>query len=127
MVKGKNKQNKRIIAIGGGKGGIGKSVISSNIAFSMVRNGKKVVIVNLDLGSDNTGILLGMKPSSLNITSFISGQKKDINEVISKTIYHNLGIIQGLSGNYKLANLKFIHKQKYKLLIDFKIITVYSL
>jgi flagellar biosynthesis protein FlhG len=112
MAKREKNYHKRIIAIGGGKGGIGKSVIASNLAFAFVRNGKKVVIVNLDLGSDNASTILGIKPSSLNISSFINGKAKNINDIVLKTSYCNLGIIQGSSGYFKIANLKYIHKQK---------------
>ncbi|MFC1855497.1 AAA family ATPase [Thermodesulfobacteriota bacterium] len=112
MTKGKNSQNKRIIAIAGGKGGIGKSVTAANLAFAFVRNGKKVVIVNLDLGSDNTSTLLGIKESDSNISTFINDPKKNINDIITKTSYRNLGIIRGSSGNFKIANLKFGHKRR---------------
>jgi len=112
LIKGQKTQGKRIIAIGGGKGGIGKSVIASNLAFSFVRNGKKVVLVNLDLGSDNTSTLLGIKSSPYNISTFIEGKKNNLNDVVSETKYDNLGIIQGSAGNFKMANIQFFHKQR---------------
>jgi flagellar biosynthesis protein FlhG len=112
MTKDRKNYHKRILALGGGKGGIGKSVIASNMALSFIRHGKKVVIVNLDLGSSNTSTILGIKSTKVNITNFIDGKINDINKAVIKTCYENLGIIQGSSGFFETANLKFAQRQK---------------
>jgi flagellar biosynthesis protein FlhG len=49
-----------IIAVGGGKGGIGKSIIATNIAAGLAMSGKKVVLVDTDFGSSNLHALLGI-------------------------------------------------------------------
>jgi flagellar biosynthesis protein FlhG len=49
-----------IIAVGGGKGGIGKSIIATNIAAGLALSGKKVVLVDTDFGSSNLHALLGI-------------------------------------------------------------------
>ncbi len=111
MVKSKN-HHKRIIAIGGGKGGIGKSFIASNIALSLVSHNKRVVIVNLDLGSSNVSTILGVRANNINISDFITGKVHDINKVVIKTPYKHLGIIKGSSGHYKIADLKYLYKNR---------------
>ena len=49
-----------IIAVGGGKGGIGKSVICTNLAIGMALSGQKVVLVDTDFGASNLHALLGI-------------------------------------------------------------------
>ncbi len=49
-----------IIAVGGGKGGVGKSIIATNIAAGLASSGKKVVLVDTDFGSSNLHALLGI-------------------------------------------------------------------
>ena len=50
-----------IIAIGGGKGGVGKSIVAANIAAGLAQAGKQVVIVDLDLGGPNLHTLFGFR------------------------------------------------------------------
>lgn len=52
---------KRIIAVSGGKGGIGKSVTASLLALCLARNGKKTGLIDLDLSSPTTHVILGVK------------------------------------------------------------------
>jgi flagellar biosynthesis protein FlhG len=52
MILNENTQ-KKVIPIAGGKGGVGKSVISSNLALLSAVNGKKTILVDLDLGGSN--------------------------------------------------------------------------
>ena len=55
----------RIITVGGGKGGVGKSIVSSNLAVAMAQNGSKVVLVDCDLGAANQHVLFGIdRPDS---------------------------------------------------------------
>jgi ATP-binding protein involved in chromosome partitioning len=54
------KNVKRIIAVSGGKGGIGKSVVSSLLALCLAKNGKKVGLLDLDLSSPTTHVILGI-------------------------------------------------------------------
>ena len=50
----------RSIAIVSGKGGVGKSNFSTNFAYSLLSKGKKVLIIDMDIGMGNIHILLGM-------------------------------------------------------------------
>ena len=50
----------RIWAVGGGKGGVGKSVITSNLAVAFARRGERCVVVDADLGGANLHTMLGV-------------------------------------------------------------------
>ena len=49
-----------IIAVGGGKGGIGKSVVCTNLAIGMALSGQKVVLMDTDFGASNLHAMLGI-------------------------------------------------------------------
>lgn len=63
----------RVVAVTGGKGGIGKTTISVNLAVAYAKAGKKVLVFDADLGLANVDILLGMRPQKT-IHDFLSGQ-----------------------------------------------------
>ena len=54
--------NARVIAITSGKGGVGKTTLSVNIALELARRGKKVVVFDADFGLANDEVMLGISP-----------------------------------------------------------------
>ncbi len=87
--------DRKIIPVAGGKGGVGKSVISVNLALSMAMYGKKTVLVDLDLGGSNLHTLIGMRNSKPGIGNFISGRNYSVNELVCPTEWENLYFIPG--------------------------------
>jgi len=87
--------DKKIIPVAGGKGGVGKSVLAANIALSMALNGKKTVLVDLDLGGSNLHTILGIKNSNPGIGNYISGRKYSIEDITYPTEWENLYFIPG--------------------------------
>mgnify|MGYP001549711292 CR=1 FL=1 len=73
----------RIWAIGGGKGGIGKSVIATNLAVSMAGPGRRVALVDADLGGANLHTLLGVPSPKVNLSDFISKRVTSLGEVMT--------------------------------------------
>ena len=72
--------NTRVIAITSGKGGVGKTSIVGNLGYGFTKLGKKVLILDADLGLGNLDVLLGLAPK-YNLSHVISGKKK-IDEVL---------------------------------------------
>lgn len=101
-----------IIPIASGKGGVGKTTVSSNLAISLAKNGKQVVLVDLDLGAGNVHITLGIKNIEHGIGSFLVSSQMDINDLLVRTEYNGLLFLAGDGGVIGLANLSFRQKKR---------------
>ena len=85
----------RTIAVVSGKGGVGKSNFTMNFATTLANKGKKVVIVDMDIGMGNINILIG-KSASYSLKDYLEGNKL-LDEVIFEGPY-DLKYISGGSG-----------------------------
>ncbi len=113
-----NPAGKLVIATGGGKGGIGKSFISSSLAISLARIGKKVTLIDLDLGSANLHTFLGVKVPTNCISDFISGAVPDLNDISVKTEIDGLRFISGFNDSLNIADLGIDSREKLKRAIQ---------
>lgn len=59
----KTKSKSLILSLTSGKGGVGKTFVTTNLAATLAKNGKKVLVVDCDLGLANIDIMLGINPS----------------------------------------------------------------
>ncbi len=105
---------KQIWAVGGGKGGVGKSLVAANLAISLARTGAKVCAIDLDLGCANLHTCLGVEIPPLTLSDFFSKREGDMNKIMIQTPIRNLSLISGAQDAIGVANLK--HTQKSKLL-----------
>jgi len=92
----------KIIAVTGGKGGVGKTTISANLAMSFAKAGKRVLLFDADLGLANVDLIFGLKPRR-NIHDYITG-KCTLSEVCMDGPY-GIKIIPSASGIQDLADL----------------------
>lgn len=92
----------RIIAVTSGKGGVGKTNISINLALAYAQLGKKVIVLDADLGLANVNVILGIIPK-YNLYHIIRKQKS-MQDIILDTNY-GIKIVAGASGFFKIANL----------------------
>jgi flagellar biosynthesis protein FlhG len=92
----------RIITVTSGKGGVGKTNLSVNMALSFARMGKKVVVMDADLGLANVNVMLNMIPK-YNLYHVIKKQKT-IHEILVETEY-GISIVAGASGFSQIANM----------------------
>ncbi len=104
-VRGSSKPNSKIIAIGGGKGGVGKSFVSSNIALFLANMGYKTVIIDLDLGGANAHTTLGEGQPKQGISDFISGAVTNLENLAIATKQPNLRLISGCNDDLETPNL----------------------
>jgi flagellar biosynthesis protein FlhG len=100
----------RVIAVASGKGGVGKTNVSVNMALAYARLGKKVVVMDADLGLANVNVMLKMTPR-YNLYHVIRKQKT-MKEIMTETDY-GISIVAGASGFSKIANLTEEERQYF--------------
>ena len=102
--------NTRIITVSSGKGGVGKTNLSINIALAYAQLGKKVIVMDADLGLANVNVVLGIIPK-YNLYHLIRRQK-GMRDIILDTSY-GIQIVAGASGFSKIANLSDDERERF--------------
>ncbi|HLE01750.1 MAG TPA: P-loop NTPase [Bdellovibrionota bacterium] len=103
---------KQVWAIGGGKGGIGKSLIASSLAISASRLGNKVIAVDLDLGGANLHTTLGMDLPKHTLSDFFSCRVNSLEGCVIPSGIANLEIISGAHDAVGVANISVSQKAR---------------
>ncbi|HCF59957.1 MAG TPA: ATP-binding protein, partial [Myxococcales bacterium] len=112
----------RVLAVGGGKGGIGKSLIASNLGIELARRGNRVVLIDADLGGANLHTCLGMELPKVTLSDYINRRVAKLEEVLVPTTVANLSLVSGALDALDVANPKYA--QKLKLLRNFQALDV---
>jgi flagellar biosynthesis protein FlhG len=101
----------KVIAVGGAKGGIGKSLFVANLGVLLSQLGKTTVVVDLDLGGANLHLFMGVWSLPHRIDDFLTKKVSTINDIMTPTKYGPL-LIGGGSGKLGAANIHFARKLK---------------
>ncbi|HYW85969.1 MAG TPA: P-loop NTPase, partial [Spirochaetia bacterium] len=95
-----------ILPIGSGKGGVGKSLLATNLAVALAEKGRTVALADLDLGASNAHTMLGIRTVSRGIGTFLSLPRMKFEEIVLPTEYDGLSFIPGDADIPGIANLK---------------------
>ncbi len=98
----------KTVSVTSGKGGVGKTTIVSNLAFALARQGKRVLILDGDLGMANVDIMFGVKAEA-NIHQVIKGEV-EIAQAITP-LGTNIDLIAGGSGIVELNRLNSFERR----------------
>ncbi len=102
-----------IIAVGGGKGGVGKSFISAGLATSLANRGYDTVVIDLDLGGANLHTLLGIRHPEIGIGDYIyRPHSRNLLDYVTETGTKGLKLISGYGFIPGIANLNYFQKLK---------------
>ena len=107
-----NQHHPKIWAIGGGKGGVGKSLVTANLAICLALMGHRVAAIDLDLGGANLHTCLGVPIPEKTLSDYLSKKVRTLTELLTPTAINNLFIISGAQDDLGIANLKQMHKAK---------------
>ena len=101
----------KIVAIGGAKGGIGKSLLAANLGVLLSGKGFRTVVIDLDLGGANLHLYLGETFIKSNINDFLNKSVSTLQQTMINTKYGPL-LIGGDSSQLGTANIGFMRKLK---------------
>ncbi|PID31121.1 MAG: hypothetical protein CR982_00130 [Candidatus Cloacimonadota bacterium] len=107
-----------ILPVAGGKGGIGKSLISTSLAISFANRGYRTVVVDLDLGGSNLHSYLNMPNKFLGIGDYLSSNNLGFSEVVKETDIENLSFIPGDGRTPFMANISY--QKRMRLIREIK-------
>jgi len=98
LTKRKHSASKtKLITITSGKGGVGKSTFTANIAYLLAKKGFSVCVLDADIGLANMQVLFDLKPKN-NMFDYIGG-KVILDSILLETRYENITLIAGKSGH----------------------------
>ncbi|MFZ5450410.1 MAG: AAA family ATPase [Thermodesulfobacteriota bacterium] len=104
-------RSKRIIAVGGAKGGIGKSTFTTNLGVFLAAQGHRTVMVDLDLGGANLHLYLGKTFVTTCINDYFNRSVPSLRDLIISTKF-GPWLIGGDSSQLGSANISFSAKMK---------------
>ncbi len=107
----------QIITLGGGKGGIGKSIMCTNLAVGMALSGQKVVLMDGDFGASNLHALLGISHPPYGFQDLFTNHRLDPESLLIETGIDNLKFISSAGDNPGSAN---IDPERVQTIISFR-------
>jgi flagellar biosynthesis protein FlhG len=116
-----NQPHMKIWSIGGGKGGVGKSVVTIGLGISLARLGKRVVLLDGDLGGANLHTLLGLRFPTVTLEDFLLRKVDRLEDVVMPTLIDGISLICGADDILGLANPTY--HQKIRLLREIEELT----
>lgn len=111
-IEGRLINSTQVYPVGGGKGGIGKSLIAANLGVLLARQGKRVLLIDLDLGSSNLHTFVGKADIPVGLDSFLDKTVASLDEAALPTEIPNLSFISSRNCGTEAANLYTAQKQK---------------
>jgi flagellar biosynthesis protein FlhG len=103
----------RIVSVGGGKGGVGKSLVAASLGIDLARRGCRVVLVDCDLGGANLHTCLGIDPPRRTLSDFVSHRVERIEDVLVSTGIPNLSLVSGALDQLDAANPSHGQKMRF--------------
>jgi flagellar biosynthesis protein FlhG len=102
-----------VISVASGKGGVGKSVVSVNLALVLARMGKQVVLADLDVGGADAHVMVGLLNPLLTLTDFLNHRIEHLDDLAQRlSIDPNLRIIPGTGDTLATANMTYAQKKR---------------
>jgi flagellar biosynthesis protein FlhG len=105
--------DKRVWAIGGGKGGTGKSFVAATLGLHLASLDRDVVMVDADLGAPNLHTLLGISAGHPDLGDFLTGRVPSLEAAAVATPYKGLRLVRGSENILFIANLAHYRKLRF--------------
>jgi flagellar biosynthesis protein FlhG len=100
----------KLWSIGGGKGGIGKSMVTLGLGVSLARLGKRVILIDGDLGGANLHTLMGVRYPHVSLEHFLTKKVDRLEDTVIETAVEGIGLICGADDLLGSANPTYAQK-----------------
>ena len=112
LARGTGGKVRQIWAVGGGKGGVGKSLIASSLAISLARNGHKTIAIDLDLGGANLHTTLGVDLPRRTLSDFLTQPDFPLDQCVVQSGIPNLELISGAQDRLNVTEISSEEKAR---------------
>ncbi len=103
---------RKVIAIAGGKGGVGKTVLTASLGVGLAALGKEVILIDADFGGANLHTCMGFLEPKYTFLDYYTMERETLEDIILDSPIPNLKLISGACGTLGIANPKYSQKQK---------------
>jgi flagellar biosynthesis protein FlhG len=97
----------KVIAVSGGKGGVGKTLLTANLAYSCATLGQRTLVIDGDLGLSNLDVIMNLRPRG-SIDDVLAGECTIADVIVPYA--QGLDLLPASSGFLKVAELDRVHK-----------------
>ncbi len=104
---------KTVFAVGGGKGGVGKTVLTASLGIALASHDHEVIIVDADFGGANLHTCMGILEPEATFYHFYTLQRDSLEDICLETPVKNLKLISGACGTLGLANPRYQQKVRF--------------
>lgn len=102
-----------LVSVASGKGGVGKSVVSTNLALALAKQGRRVLLADLDVGGADAHIMLGHLHPPVTLTDFLNKRVAHLEEAALPVPFHpNLHLLAGTGDTLATANMPYARKKR---------------
>src|SRR5207249_420822 len=88
------------------------SLISANLGIELARRGKRIILIDADLGGANLHTCLGMDVPKRSLSDFVEKRFDKIEDVVTETGIPNLGLVSGAMDHLDAANPRYAQKMR---------------
>lgn len=99
-----------IIPVASGKGGVGKTLLTANLALALAEMGYNTIAVDLDLGGSNLHTYLGLKNNHAGIGDYLQAEVRPLEQFVVRTDFPKLHFLAGDVRSLFMANISFAQK-----------------
>jgi flagellar biosynthesis protein FlhG len=100
----------KLWSVGGGKGGVGKSIVTLGLGVCLAEMGKKVILIDGDLGGANLHTLLGLRFPEVSLEDFLLRRVSRLEDTVIPTQVENISLISGADDILGAANPTYSQK-----------------
>jgi flagellar biosynthesis protein FlhG len=105
-----DQSNVKMWSVGGGKGGVGKSIVTLGLGVCLAEMGKKVILIDGDLGGANLHTLLGVRFPEVSLEDFLLRRVSRLEDTVLPTPIANISLISGADDILGAANPTYSQK-----------------